>query len=316
MTRDLITNQKRATKLTLLRESRAIRELASNYAEAIEAIRADLARLYERYAENGKLTHAEMSKYNRLASLERQIREDIRPVALRNNRLLDRLAKVQYEESFYRHAWTLDQHVGVSLRWGLLSPEQVTAAVSNDLALLAKNALSRDTLLRVNRAITQGLIRGTSLRQMMQGVREAMNTTANDAMRIARTEAHRARELGNLLATQKAEDQGVAITRIWDATLDDRTRNRHAQLDGQPESNGGWTLGGVKATYPGDPALPPGQSINCRCSAIDTVEGYSPTVRRVRGDGLQPYQTFETWAKAHGVKANRYGQKYNFVGAA
>lgn len=316
MTRDLPTNLRRSTKLALLNEARGVRELASNYAEAIEAIRADLAKLYERYAENGVLTNAEMTKYNRLASLERQLTEELRPVALRNNRLLDKLASVQYEEAFYRHAWAIDQTAGVSLKWGMLSPDQVAAAVSNPLGGLAKQALSRATVERVRRAVAQGLIRGTTLRQMMIGIRDAMNTTANEAMRIARTEAHRARELGNLLASGKAEDLGVQVVRVWDATLDDRTRARHANLDGQPESDGGWTLEGVKAQYPGDPSLPASQSINCRCTAIDTVEGYSPSVRRVRGEGLQPYQTFETWAKSHGVKASRYGETYNFVGAA
>jgi len=326
MTRDLKTNQTRANKLAMLRETEGIREIARNYAAALDAIRSDLARLYERYAENGKLTHAEMSKYNRLRSLERQLTETIRPVALKNNRLIEKISEVSYEESFYRHAWSLDQHIGVSLRWGLLSPDQVRAAVENPLRELAKRDLSQATLTRIRRAISQGLIRGTSLRGMMKDVREAMNTTANDAMRIVRTEAHRARELGSWDATKKAAEQGIELVKVWDATLDNRTRSNHGSMDGQRRKvvteNGAVNLerpfqspSGAQAAYPGGFGVAR-EDINCRCDVVDEVEGFPPTIRRTREDGLQPYQTFSTWAQAHGVKASRYGERYNFVKAA
>lgn len=325
-TRNLTTNQTRTNKLTLLRELSGVRELARNYSDALDAIRNDLAKLYERYAEAGKLTHAEMSKYNRLRSLEKQLTETIRPIALKNNRLIEKLSRVQYEEAFYRHAWSIDQAAGVSLRWGLLSPDQVAAAVANPLRELAKRDLSRATLTRVRRAISQGLIRGLTLRKMMGEVREAMNTTANDAMRIARTEAHRAREMGNWDVTKKAAEQGIEIVKVWDATLDSRTRASHGSMDGQRRKvvtdDGDARLerpfqspNGGQTTRPGGFGIA-SEDINCRCTAVDEIEGYPPKVRRVRDEGLQPYQTFGEWARSRGVRASRYGERYNFVGAA
>ena len=307
----LKTLQTKTNKLLLMQETRAIRELAQNYAMAADAIRDELAKLYERYAVSGKLTHAEMSKYNRLSALEKQLRTEVKPVALANNRLLDRLAQIQYEESFYRHAWAIDNTIGVRLRWGLLSPDQVKAAVANDLRHLAKWRLSEETLIRVRRAVSQGLIRGQSMRGMMIGVREALEASNSDAMRIARTEAHRAREQGHLAVTQRAEDIGVRLTRVWVASLDDRTRSSHAHMDGAEEKD--WRLGGIKPAYPGDPALPAEESINCRCTTYDKVEGYEPEVRRTRDAGVEPYQNFEAWAKSRGVDGSRYGEKYNFT---
>lgn len=326
MTRNLKKNQSRTNKTTMLRETEAIRELARNYAAAIDAIRNDLARLYERYAENGKLTHAEMSKFNRLASLEKQLTGTIRPAALKNERVIEKVARVQYEESFYRHAWSIDQNVGVSLRWGLLSPEQVKAAVENPLRHLAKRELSRATLTRVRRAISQGLIRGVTLRKMMNEVREAMDVTANDAMRIVRTEAHRARELGNWDVTQKAAELGLDMVKVWDATLDNRTRSTHGSMDGQRRkvvvTDDGVKLekpfrspNGATATYPGGFGVAR-EDINCRCDAVDEIVGFPPEVRRVRDEGIQPYQTFREWAQSRGVKGSRYGEKYNFAKAA
>jgi len=54
------------------------------------------------------------------------------------------------------------------------------------------------------------------------------------------------------------------------------------------------------------------QDINCRCDIRPEVEGYSPEVRRVRDEGLQPYQSFSTWAEKNGLTVNRFGQKYKF----
>lgn len=302
--------QKRANRLTKRNEQRIAAEVVQNYREAYRAVEADLLRLYDRYAVNGVLTHAEMSKYNRLASLHKQIVDELRPTIARNNRLIERLSSIQYEESFYRHAWSIDQAVGVNLKWGMLNPRTIEAATASPLRQLSKRGLARSTWDRVDRAIAQGLVRGTSLPQMSRLVKDAMGTTANDAMRIVRTEAHRARELGNLAVSEKAVEQGVDLVREWVAALDNRTRDHHANLDGTTRAPGKTFPGG--AEYPGGFGIA-SEDINCRCTLIDIIEGLEPELRATREDGVQPYQSFETWAKDHGIKGSRYGQKYNFV---
>lgn len=304
------------SRKTLRNESRAIRELMLNYSEAIDTIRDQLARVYEKYAERGRLTNAEMSKYNRLTALERQLTEDLRPVMLKNEALTDKLRRVQYDESFYRRAFGIDDVVGVQIRWGLLDTAAVRAALNAEnygrLYALAKDDLRRGTLVRARRAIAQGLIRGVTLREMMGGIRDAMGVTANDAMRIVRTEAHRARELGSLQATERAVDAGVDLVRVWDASLDSRTRTGHARLDGEAiEPDGKWCIGGVCTRYPGGFGVAR-LDINCRCTTVDEVRGFEPVRRRIEGR-TQPYRTFRQWAQAKGIKSGRYGQEYDFV---
>jgi hypothetical protein len=55
------------------------------------------------------------------------------------------------------------------------------------------------------------------------------------------------------------------------------------------------------------------QDINCRCRVVAETEGYTPTVRRIRDEGVQPYKTFRQWAQERGLLANQYGQKYDFL---
>ena len=54
----------------------------------------------------------------------------------------------------------------------------------------------------------------------------------------------------------------------------------------------------------GDPAF----DINCRCAVRPQVDDYAPRVRRIRGEGVQPYQTYTEWAKNKGIGRTRAGR--------
>ena len=274
------------------------REIIRNYAEGIESIRNDIGKVYERYAVNGKLTNAEMSKYNRLTSLEAQLTEDIRPVFRKNKALIEKMAKVEYNEAFYRTAWAIDQNTGVALKWGLLNPKAVEAAVANPLRLIGEKRLRQDGLIRIQRAVAQGLIKGDSYPRMMRGIRAAINGNAADALRIVRTEGQRAQVLGQQANYAEARDIGVEAVEVWDAALDDRTRDSHGALDGvraQYRSNGepywntevGEVAGPMQSGYAGF-------DINCRCRVRAEVEGFEVDKRRIEGR-IQKYQTYKEW---------------------
>lgn len=292
------------------------REIVFNYAAALDSIRVDLAKVYERYAVNGELTHAEMSKFNRLTNLEKQIVEEMKPVFVKDQRLIDNMKTVTYEASFYRNAWAIDQTSGVALRWGLLNTEAVKAAVYNDFTELAYKKLRQDGLLKAQRAIRQGIIQGSSYPKMARLIKEQLiKPSISDAIRIARTEGQRAMVQGQQATYNKAEDLGVEMEQVWDAALDSRTRPAHGALDGvaaKVDSHGNkyWTSPAVGAPISGP--LQSGVAsfdIRCRCRIRGQLKGYGPEVRRMRDKGIKPYETYSDWAKEKGLKKNQYGQK-------
>ena len=270
------------------------------YRESLDTIRLDMAKLYERYSVNGELTLAEMTKYNRLSHLDKQLNEVLGTSANRSKALAEKLARVEYEEGFYRFAWAIDQESGVALRWGLLNPSTVTASVANPLREIAATRLRADGRTKIRRTITQGLIRGDSFPRMMRGIRESINGTAADALRIVRTEGQRAQVLGQMDTYDKARDLGVEVTDIWDATLDSRTRTSHGALDNVPAET---DEGGVYWNTAVGRVAGPTQSgvasfdINCRCRVTGGIQGYEPKLRRVRGEGVVPYKTYDEWRK-------------------
>jgi uncharacterized protein with gpF-like domain len=322
-TRNLHSNLLSSTNRLMRLETQIAKEITDAYVEALDRIRRDLSRIYERYAENGVLTHAEMSRFNRLTGLRNQIIKDVRPALTESRELTRVLASVQYEAAFYTHAWSIEQAAGVSLQWGMLNERQVAAAIRNEFAGNAFRRIPRETQRRLRQAISQGLIRGQSMPGMMANIREAITATRNEALRIARTEAHRAREEGSWRATQEAYDNGVRMVRRWDATLDNRTRSSHGSMDGQEravvEKDGSVQLerpfqspDGGQTNRPGNFGIA-AEDIHCRCVALDVIEGLEPELRRTRDRGVEPYQTFVQWANDRGVRASRYGQRYNYV---
>lgn len=69
---------------------------------------------------------------------------------------------------------------------------------------------------------------------------------------------------GRLDGLHWAEDTGNQVTKIWMATLDNRTRDSHAMLDGKEISIDDIFDNGLE--YPRDPNGEPAEICNCRCT--------------------------------------------------
>lgn len=98
---------------------------------------------------------------------------------------------------------------------------------------------------------------------------------------IARTESITALRAGRQEGIEQAVEQGAiradSIVKVWDATLDSRTRPDHTAAHGQQVDGvkGVFVLAdGSRLLYPGDTSLgaSAGQTINCRCYAEHRVD--------------------------------------------
>lgn len=157
-------------------------------------------------------------------------------------------------------------------------------------------------LTKLRGTLAQIFVQGKSYTQAASLMRDVLNTSANNALRIARTEGNRLMNAGSFALTQRARAQGIQIVRQWDATLDARTRGRHAALDGKKEDKDGlFYIGDDSAPYPGQFGQA-ANSINCRCGILDIVDGVQPEVRTGRNPLTGEYEEmsfrdFDAWAK-------------------
>lgn len=127
----------------------------------------------------------------------------------------------------------------------------------------------------VNSEILQGILQGESIPDISKRLTHVTEMNLASAIRNARTSTTCAENRGRMDSYHRAQDMGVVIHKVWLATNDQRTREEHAELDGQereidePFEN---SLGEIM--YPGDPDADPANVYNCRCTMKTKILGF------------------------------------------
>lgn len=139
---------------------------------------------------------------------------------------------------------------------------------------------------------------GGGLNETAKAVREVFEQRRENALDIARTEVTPAY---NFATTEAWEQSGVVEGSQWVAVDDERTREAHADADGQIVPLGqGFEVGGELLRFPGDPAGSAENVINCRCGLL-AVLGAPQAGRNGHGklpDRLAKYFAKESIARA------------------
>lgn len=128
---------------------------------------------------------------------------------------------------------------------------------------------------KVENSITQGIIQGKRIDEITDDLVDNLCTTNdNKMMTFARTAMTGAQNAGRQAQMEDAEDMGIKVKKRWLATLDSRTRDTHAELDGQEVPvDEPFEVDGMEIMYPGDPNAEPELVYNCRCTMIEVYEG-------------------------------------------
>lgn len=138
------------------------------------------------------------------------------------------------------------------------------AAVKKMALTFASHTL-KTTKEDLQRVLEQALQEGRSNQELATAISKKYGSEYRGyrALRIARTETTRAVNTGKQ-ETLKAEG---AEYKVWQASTDDRTRDTHRALDNVGvRVSDKFNVGGFMADEPGDGALPPEESVNCRCT--------------------------------------------------
>ena len=121
---------------------------------------------------------------------------------------------------------------------------------------------------RVQNAVTQGIVQGESIADIGKRLTSELATSNGSKMDMfARTAINGAQNAGRMDRLHEAEEMGIEVRKKWLATLDSRTRDAHADLDGQEaevDEPFQSQLGPIM--YPGDPLADPANTYNCRCT--------------------------------------------------
>lgn len=158
---------------------------------------------------------------------------------------------------------------------------------------------------KIQSVMTQSILQGESVPHMAQRVAREMGEINRKATtRYVRTAATGAQNAGRVDAYKRAENMGIELEQEWLATLDERTREEHAELDGQHVKVGEkFSVNGYEIAYPGDPSADGEMIWNCRCTLVPHLKNLdqSNAPRNSKLDNM----TYEEWKKSR----PKYGKK-------
>jgi len=273
------------------------KEILRAYKTAQKDIKKQLSDLYTKYEKDGVLTYSEMAKYNRLDGMLKDINSTVNNTSINSGNKIKKLSANVFENSYYQAGYTIEGMADAKLSFSLLHKDAIQASVENPIAgltlseTLQKNR--KQVITSIKQSVTQGLVMGESYKKMADRMTSALNNDATKALRVARTEAHRNQNAGTLKAVDHAVGRGVSLKKEWIATLDDRTRDTHASMDGQVvDSDKNFVSpSGARGPAPGMLGVA-SEDINCRCALGTILPGADETTNR---------QTYEEWAESRNI---------------
>jgi SPP1 gp7 family putative phage head morphogenesis protein len=198
-----------------------------------------------------------------------------------------------FAENYNYNAYKLEKRIGGAVNFNIYNEDTVARLLKKNPKMLPEwkiherkdYAWNRQ---KVENCITQGIVQGEGIDQITDRLVTTLCTQNENRMRLfARTSMTGAQNAGRLHQMEDAEEEGIKVKKRWVATLDNRTRDTHQDLDGQEVPvNEPFEVDGMEIMFPGDPACEhPELVYNCRCTMIEVYEGIDrKSVRRAYYD--------------------------------
>lgn len=265
-------------------EARVNKILLAEYKKSLEQIKNDISKIYIKHSKDGILTYLEMQNYGRLKLLQNSINKEIYRLYKQIGVNLESYLVDVFNLNYIYTRFEFENNIDLKLNYSLIPTEQVIATIQLPISGLTLDETlnkNRDAfILAVKSALVQGIIQGKDLSRVAEDIKEKFDIDTNKATTIVRTETTRARNAGTETVYNKALEKGAAFKKVWMATLDNRTRHQHQELDGKTaDKNGYFNYKGHKTLYPagfGIAAL----DVNCRCTTRAVFDGIGGKARK------------------------------------
>ena len=218
-----------------------------------------------------------------------------------NNALID----VYTQNANYAY-YELEQGTGTGLSFNLYDRNAVENLLKDNPDFMPHYEPKTPIVERWNKQhitseMLQGILQGESIPKIANRMATVVGMEKNSAIRNARTYTTSVENKAKMDRYEEAEEMGIDLEKEWMATLDERTRESHREMDGVRVANGepfilinsnGTTC---EMMYPADPNGDAEQVYNCRCRIVPRIKGrqYDRSGRATKlGD-----MSYEEWKK-------------------
>lgn len=198
--------------------------------------------------------------------------------------MLGGTTKQVFAESANRTAYDMSRDLRGAVSFNLYDTKTVDRLLKDDPKMLPEWKINekKDYVWnekRVRNSVTQGIIQGESVYDIGKRLTSELATDNADKMDMfARTAVTGAQNAGRVERMKETEESGIKVKKKWIAAHDNRTRDTHADLDGQEVDvdEKFKTFDGREIDYPGDPTADPDLVYNCRCTLVYVYPKYEP----------------------------------------
>lgn len=273
---------------------------------------AERDKLMQERLKAGKMTQDEYDNWRRNKMLYgdnwRAQQESIAKVLADTNKVATAMINAEKADVFAfagnYTAYQFEHGFGINFGFDLYSEKSVERLLRDNPKILPKKKLdpAKDipwNMRNVRAQVTQGIIQGESIPKIAKRMSEVVpNRNEHQMVLHARTAMTSAQNGGRMERFKEAERLGIKFKKVWTATLDNRTRDEHRDLDGQAvDPDEPFEIHGEKIMFPGDPDADPSLVYNCRCTVTTELDDYpSSFSRRVQEDGsIIEDQSYREW---------------------
>lgn len=270
-------HQAEVEKVLLGHEKEVYRKLKKTYNQALKDINKKskelqkaIDKLVEEEPDNETLIRSKIYQLNYQKTLQAQISGYMDVLKSEHVKDINDYMNIMYEDSYISNFYNLNK-LGVP----------VTAPINQELLIKALTydtnniPLSKRVYDNVEKAkkdvlaeIQRGISTGMSGQDIARNIQNRMGVSYRKAKQLAQNEGHRVKTDACIDSMHEAKKKGADIVKVWDATLDGKTRPVHAELDQQhAEIDEPFKFSGGEVQAPkkfGMTAL----DINCRCALI------------------------------------------------
>lgn len=118
----------------------------------------------------------------------------------------------------------------------------------------------------ITQEISRGIASGLFYRDIARNISNVSGSGYTNAKRIVVTEGNRIQNTASRNAALDAKAHGADLAKVWDSTLDGKTRPSHRAVDGEIRELDEKFSNGLDR--PGDSGAPAAEVVNCRCKEI------------------------------------------------
>jgi hypothetical protein len=278
------------------------------YKKKLDEVRNEILKFFEKYERNGSLSYEEAVKWNRLQGLEGEIKGTICELGRNIYELDKEYFTKSYKEAYYTTAYNVEMSVKRDLNFEEPAEKKIRNAIKSIISgAVISERISRmvsNDVFNITSFVRRSFVNELPVSDITKQIKDTFEKKAVEAIRVVRTETHRALVEGRLGAMEHAEIEGVQIKKEWVASMDERTRKTHSELDGKTIDIGeefDWIAADGSRVYAQGPGLSgnPGEDINCRCSVFEKIVGFEGKERSDARGRQIPYMTREDWLKQH-----------------